>query len=100
MIAHLRRRLSILSLAAFLTDVDEMDLTAYRLAVIGEMSSKLTAELKARHVTVGWLAIYGMRNIIVHDYEAIEGERLWAAYAHGLDELARVCRAELGDDLP
>ncbi len=67
MISHLRRRLKPLSLRAFLGDVDEIDLTSFRLAVIGELTSKLDPALKARHPEIQWQAIYAMRNIIVHD---------------------------------
>ena len=96
MIAHLRRRLERLSLRAFVGDVDEIDLTSFRLAVIGELTSKLDPRLKARHPQIDWPAIYAMRNIIVHDYGAIEPERIWTAYTNHVDALALICRIELG----
>ena len=95
MIGHLHRRLDKLSMPSFLASIDEIDLTAFRFAVIGEMSVKLAADLKARHPEIEWPAIYGMRNIIVHDYRAIEAERLWAAFTRQIDPLADVCRNEL-----
>jgi uncharacterized protein with HEPN domain len=96
MIGHLRRRLAPLSLRAFLGDVDEIDLTSFRLAVIGELTSKLSAALKSRHPHIDWPSIYAMRNIIVHDYGAIEPERLWAVFMKDIPTLAEVCRSELG----
>ena len=99
MIGHLDRRLSRLTRVAFLADVDEIDLTAFRLSVIGETSSKLSEVLKLRNAHIDWPSIYGMRNVIVHDYDAVVPERLWAAYANDLNELAAVCRVELqGND--
>ena len=95
MIGHLHRRLGPLSDRAFLADVDEIDLTAFRLAVIGETTAKLSAELKARHAAIDWLAIYAMRNIVVHDYAAVQPERLWAVFVNDIELLADVCRAEL-----
>jgi uncharacterized protein with HEPN domain len=97
MIGHLRRRLEHLSLRAFLGDIDEIDLTSFRLAVIGELTSKLSAELKARHPHIDWPSIYAMRNIIVHDYGAIEPERLWAVFAKDIASLAEICGQELAD---
>jgi hypothetical protein len=38
MIGHLRRRLQPISLRAFLGDIDEIDLTSFRIAVIGELT--------------------------------------------------------------
>jgi uncharacterized protein with HEPN domain len=92
MIGHLRRRLQSISLRAFLADIDEIDLTA----VIGELTSKLSAALKSRHPHIDWPSIYAMRNIIVHDYGAIEPERLWAVFAKDIATLAEVCGKELG----
>jgi uncharacterized protein with HEPN domain len=96
MIGHLRRRLQSISLRAFLGDVDEIDLASFRLAVIGELTSKLSAALKLRHPCIDWPSIYAMRNIIVHDYGAIEPERLWAVFAKDIATLAEVCGKELG----
>jgi uncharacterized protein with HEPN domain len=98
MVAHLDRRLSKLSRAAFLTDLDEIDLTAFRLSVIGETTAKLSDELKARYPHVDWPAIYGMRNVIVHDYDAVLPDRLWAAYVNALGELTDICRGELNSE--
>jgi uncharacterized protein with HEPN domain len=100
MIAHLQRRLQPLSLRAFFGDVDEIDLTSFRLAVMGELTSKLDPALKARHPHIQWQAIYAMRNIIVHDYGAIEPERLWMVFQAHVDALAKVCRLELGNVSP
>ena len=95
-IGHLRRRLDPISLHAFLADVDEIDLTAFRLSVIGETTVKLSEALKARNPSIHWPSIYGMRNAIVHDYGAIEPGRLWAVFTKDIEPLAEVCRAELG----
>jgi uncharacterized protein with HEPN domain len=94
MIGHLRRRLHPLSLDDFLADIDEMDLTAFRLSVIGETTSRLSEALKARNPEINWPSIYGMRNLIVHDYGAIEPERLWAVFKRDIDPLAEVCHKE------
>lgn len=95
MIGHLHRRLGPLSDRDFAANVDEIDLTAFRLAVIGETTAKLSTALKGRHAHIDWSAIYGMRNIVVHDYGAIEPERLWAVFKNDIDMLADVCRSEL-----
>ena len=96
MSGHLRRRIQPISLRAFLGNIDEIDLTSFRLAVIGELTSKLSAALKSRHPHIDWPSIYAMRNIIVHDYGAIEPERLWAVFVKDIASLAEVCGKELG----
>ena len=95
LIAHLNRRLSGISERAFLSDVDEIDLTAFRLSAIGEVGFKLSEDFKNRHPEVDWLAMYGMRNVIVHDYDTIRPEMLWDAAINHLAGLAKLCRTEL-----
>lgn len=95
MISHLHRRLGQATLTTLLTDCDELDLTAYRLAVIEETANKLTAELKVRHPHIAWRAMYTMRNIIAHDYGSIDPVQLWRTVERELDPSEAVCRAEV-----
>ncbi len=95
LIAHIDRRLSGLDRSRFAKDRDEVDLTAYRLAAIGEATRKLSPELKARQPQIPWNAIYGMRNIVAHDYGAVIPDRIWNVTDGQLDDLERVCVAEL-----
>ena len=87
LIEHLRRRLTAISRDDFLADQDEIDLTAFRLSVIGEATFKLDEAIKSRNGAVKWASIYGMRNIIVHDYEGIVAQRLWKVFVDELDLL-------------
>lgn len=95
LIGHIDRRLQGLDRERFRADRDEIDLTAYRLAAIGEATRKLSAALKERHPDIPWDAIYGMRNIIAHDYGAVIPDRVWNVTEGQLEDLERVCRAEL-----
>lgn len=95
LIGHIDRRLAGLDIDAFRQDRDEVDLTAYRLAAIGEATRKLSDALKERHPQIPWAAIYGMRNIIAHDYGAVIPDRVWNVTAGQLDDLEAVCAAEL-----
>lgn len=79
----------------FADDRDELDLTAYRLSVIGENTNKLSEALKARHPTLDWARVYQLRNIVAHDYDAIDPVRIWRITGEHLDELSTICREEL-----
>lgn len=94
LIDHVRRRVSSLNQAALESDRDEMDLTAYRLSAIGELSNKLSQSLRARHPDLPWSEMYALRNVVSHDYARVNAVRVWAA-AHRLDEIEAMCRAEL-----
>jgi uncharacterized protein with HEPN domain len=96
LIDHIVRRTEGLSRDQFLQDRDEVDLTAFRLAAIGEEASKLTTELKAAYPDIEWKAIYAMRNVVVHDYGTIDPKRVWQVLGGDLDALREVCRALAG----
>lgn len=93
--AHLDRRLAGLSQSAFVADVDEVDLSAFRLLVIGESSRHLSVTLKARHQQINWRGIVGMRNLIAHDYDGLDPHQVWLAVTKRVPELAEACRQEL-----
>lgn len=96
LIAHIDRRINGVSREHFLNDQDEIDLTAYRLAIIGENCGKLAPELRARHSDIDWVGMYAMRNVIAHDYVGIDAKLVWDTIGD-LVSLAAVCRAELGE---
>ena len=98
LIDHIQRRLENMSEKHFLAERDEIDLTAFRVAAIGEASHKLSEDLKARHPHINWAGIYRMRNVIAHDYGSIDAERVWLVAQNQLEALAAVCRTELASE--
>ena len=44
----------------------------FRLIQISENSKKLSDDFKKKHGTVPWMAVYGLRNRIVHDYGSVD----------------------------
>ena len=98
MVAMIDQRLKHLERALFLASRDEIDLTAFRLQVIGEAVRKVSDPLKERYPDVEWNRIVAMRNFIAHDYEGIEIKRVWSVATTKLDRLAQICRDELGSE--
>lgn len=49
----------------------------HALTVIGEASSKISAELRGRHDEVPWQRVAAVRHRIVHDYSGLDYELLW-----------------------
>lgn len=95
MIEWIERRTADLSREDFLGDADVQDATAYRLIAIGESSRDLGDEMKARHPTVPWRQIIGMRNVLAHEYFIRESAIIWQTVKVALPELAAICRHEL-----
>ncbi|GAA1924618.1 hypothetical protein GCM10009716_36080 [Streptomyces sodiiphilus] len=60
---------------------------------IGEAVARLDDDFTTAHPGVRWRAMKGMRNLVAHDYGAVDHGILWNAMAHNLpQEAARVQR--------
>lgn len=74
----------------------------WRLETIGEATTHLSPELKARHPDIPWRDITGFRNIAAHGYLVIRPERLRQILLEDLGPLRAVVQQELapGDRRP
>jgi uncharacterized protein with HEPN domain len=79
----------------FSADRDLSDVTAFRLANIGETAGKLSRGLKARHPAIPRNRLSRLRNIVVHAYPTIDTAVIWNVATTQLDELLAACREEL-----
>jgi len=59
----------------------------YQLLIIGESVRNLPPELRQQYCRVPWSAIIGMRNILVHEYFAIDMEIVWSVVEQNLPNL-------------
>lgn len=57
------------------------------LEVIGEASSKISKELREEFADIEWPLIIGSRNILVHEYFAINYDIIWEAVQNDLPKL-------------
>jgi uncharacterized protein with HEPN domain len=94
LIANLDRRLGGMDFVTFASDSDEIDLTAFRLAVIGENANKLSDAIKTRNPSLPWKGMYGLRNLVSHEYAMIAPRFVWAA-TQELQAIRAMCHAEL-----
>ena len=49
----------------------------HNLQIVGEAVRRLSDSLKERHAEVPWRKIVAMRNILVHDYFAVDVDEVW-----------------------
>lgn len=99
LIGHIDRRLGSKTLDQFENDKDEVDLTAFRLAIIGETTHRFTSGLRAKHPEINWRAIYALRNYAVHAYSLLNHEKVWNAAVYSLPALKALCETELARQL-
>lgn len=69
------------------------------LQILCESTQRLTEGSRQRHPEVDWRAISGMRNVLVHDYFALDWETIWTIVQRDLPVLELAAR-QLLDDLP
>lgn len=67
----------------------------WRLETIGEATTHLSPELKARHPAIPWRDITGFRNIAAHGYLVIRPDRLRQILLEDLGPLRAVVEEEL-----
>jgi uncharacterized protein with HEPN domain len=53
------------------------DAVIRRLEIIGEASSRISAETQAQYPHLPWLAMKGTRNRVIHEYDSVEIEIIW-----------------------
>lgn len=63
--------------------------------IIGEASSRVTEELRAKHPEVAWSMMTGMRNIVIHKYFGIDEMVLWQTIEQDLPVLEKQMEAIL-----
>jgi uncharacterized protein with HEPN domain len=57
------------------------------LEIIGEATKKIPAEFRARHPTIEWRAMSGMRDRLIHDYFGVDYELVWDVVQNRIPEL-------------
>lgn len=81
--------------AEFLADEILCYAVAQKLTIIGEAVARLSLEITARHHSVPWPDIVGLRNILVHEYFGVYWPLVWqTAVDH-----APVLRVEIAEIL-
>jgi uncharacterized protein with HEPN domain len=78
---------------AFKRDLMRQDAVVKRLEVIGEITKRLSDEFKQSHPSVAWHEIAGMRNILIHEYDKINADRVWTTATHSIPQLIAALEA-------
>lgn len=67
----------------------------HHLQILGEAVNALKPELQKAHPEVPWSSIVGMRNILVHQYFAVDTDIIWAVVENELPKLKALFQALL-----
>lgn len=61
----------------------------HALQIIGEAASKITVETRQQYHEIQWKQIVGIRQRIVHDYDAVKYDVIWNTVVDDLPPLIR-----------
>ena len=85
------------SFDTFLSDSMIQHSVSFCILQIGELVGKLSDLLRTSTMDeINWVAIKGMRNIVVHDYGNVDLEEVWIAATLDVPNLKTFCEAYLG----
>jgi uncharacterized protein with HEPN domain len=62
---------------AFLRDTKTQSAVLHQLLVIGEAVKRLSEDFRAQYPEIPWLRIAGMRDKLIHAYDAVDLDEVW-----------------------
>ncbi len=65
----------------------DFDATIMNFIVLGEVIDKLSDNFKEKNTQINWSKIYGLRNILAHNYFGINVDTIWQIIKHFIPNL-------------
>jgi uncharacterized protein with HEPN domain len=85
---------------SFLADVTRQAAVLHELTVIGEAAGRLSETLRQAHPATPWAKIIAFRNVVVHEYFALNREIVWNTATELVPELRRQVASVLEAEFP
>jgi uncharacterized protein with HEPN domain len=76
-----------LSFEQFSADWKVQSIVQYQLMLLGEAVKRLSREFRDRYPDIPWQAIAGHRDILIHQYDAVDLSEVWAIVTDKLPPL-------------
>ena len=73
--------------AEFYRDGRTQDAVLHNLAVIGEIAKRVDAAYRSQHPTIPWRRMAGLRDVLIHQYDRVRLNLVWAAVEESLPAL-------------
>lgn len=84
--------LGALELPAFLEDEKTQAAVLHQLLVVGDAVKRLTPEFREAHPGVPWKKIAGMRDVLLHAYDAVDAESVYVTLRTDIPDLVERLR--------
>lgn len=83
----------------FINDNKTQDAVIRQVTIIGEAMNNLTEEFVEKHKVLPTREAISMRNLLVHEYDMVDIERLWSTVQKDLPKLLTTVNEILSDRL-
>ena len=71
-----------------------------RLEIMGEIVKRVSNRTTASLSEIPWSGIVGQRNVLAHEYDAIDEDKIWVTVTLSIPELVAVLEAYLANHPP
>ena len=72
---------------AFLGDLKTQSAVFHQITLIGEAVKRLSQAFRERHPILPWSLMAGMRDHLIHGYDAIDLDEVWKTATHDVPEV-------------
>jgi uncharacterized protein with HEPN domain len=76
----------------FFADLKTQAAVLHQLLLLGEGAKRLSAEFRAQHAEIPWRSIAGMRDHLVHKYDDVDPDEVWATVTRDVPALVEALR--------
>ena len=76
-IGNIETYIDSMTLSEFKKNQLVIDAVIRNFEIIGEASNYIPKNVKNSHPEIMWIEIYGMRNILIHEYFGVEVDTVW-----------------------
>jgi uncharacterized protein with HEPN domain len=73
----------------FIVDWKTRSAVMYQLTVIGEAVKRLSPEFRLAHAEIPWSSMAGMRDHLIHAYDLVDWDEVWATATRDVPELLK-----------
>ena len=73
--------------AEFYRDARTQDAVLHNLAVIGEIAKRVDVAYRSQHPSIPWRSMAGLRDVLIHQYDRVSLNLVWAAVEESIPEL-------------
>ena len=72
---------------SFMVDLKTQSAVLHQVAVIGEAVKRLSQGFRESHPILPWLSMAGMRDHLIHGYDAVDLDEVWKTATHDVAEV-------------